>query len=185
MNNTIEARNVNTDRPALWALFAQLCDGFEDGTRCDGGDYRFLKDDMPNRDRWQEIIRLCHRGELPDDWRYNTISRLADDLLDRVKDACLAGDEPDADDLRDYLWEISDCLTATSHSDLFSWLADHPGRAEFDEDGSIELDSSHLDLGALAGIRQREEIEAMANILLDAVDEWTQELEDEEYISLA
>ena len=176
MNTTIEARNVNTDRPALWVLFAQLCDGFQDGTRCDGSAYRFLDDDMPNKDRWQEIIRLCHRDELPDDWRYNTVSGLADALLDRVKDACLAGDETDIDTLRDDLWEISENLTSNSHSALFSWLADHPARAEFEEDGPTDLDSSHLDLGTLAGIRQREEIEAMAQILLDCVAEWAEEL---------
>jgi hypothetical protein len=154
-------------KPALTRLLEELAAGFQDGTRCDGSEFESLKDDMPNRDRWQQVIRECHYGELPNDWRYQTVHRLADAFLER----------DESDDLSDVMPEIADGLTDCGHSDLFAWLAEHPSRAAWNDEGMAP--EGH-DIGQMAQSRQYEEIESMGHTLLEEVTAWAEEIEGEE-----
>jgi hypothetical protein len=106
------------------------------------------------------VVYPQHNGELPNDWRFETIRDLCVDLSD--------SSQPDwePDDYRDDLSEIVNGMVFNFDSSLFSWLADYPSRSEFDDDCYAE---GHTSLASLARARQYEEIESMAFGLINAL----------------
>ena len=130
--------------------------------REDNSFYFFLKDESKNK--YQELIRSLHMDELPNDWRYETIKNLVSSFLEYYPD----DEELTYDNLQDALREsIADNLCDVSNSCLFEWLAEMPSRASFEDMSSvIGIIDDSVDLGYLAMMRQREEIEIMGSNLL-------------------
>jgi len=112
------------------------------------------------RDAYQTLIRKCHNDELPNDWRYEKIKHLVERLLEYEKESL--------EDYQDILHEVVDSCVDISTSAQFQWLADMPCRAEFMDD-SYGLDSKTL--SQLATARQYEELDFMANTLLNDLSE--------------
>ena len=137
---------------------------FEGEKRENNSHYFFLKDESKNK--YQDLVRELHMGELPNDWRYETIKNLVSSFLEYYSD----DEELTYDNLQDALREsIADNCCDVSNSCLFEWLAEIPSRATFDDIYStIECldESAKHDLGYLAMMRQREEIEIMGSNIL-------------------
>ena len=112
------------------------------------------------RGAYQTLIRKCHNDELPNDWRYEKIKHLVERLLEYEKESL--------EDYQDILHEVVDSCVDISTSAQFQWLADNPSRAEFMDD-SFGLDSNKL--SQLAAARQYEELDFMANTLLNDLSE--------------
>ena len=124
--------------------------------------YFFLKDESKNK--YQDLVRELHMDELPNDWRYETIKNLVSSFLEYYSE----DEELTYDNLQDALREsIADNLTEVSNSRLFQWLAEMPSRASFEDMSSvIGIIDDSVDLGYLAMMRQREEIEIMGSNIL-------------------
>jgi hypothetical protein len=137
-------------------------------TRSDGSQYVQLSDGehwQPIRDRLQDACRAAHRGELPNDWRFQAISDLTQRLLEYSEPDCEAWD---VDAFLDVSYSVADSLADWSTSDLARWIADHPARADFDED----FGANNGDIARLLQIRQAEELQLMAAELLHTFDEY-------------
>ena len=130
--------------------------------REDNSLYFFLKDESKNK--YQELIRDLHMNEIPNDWRYETIKNLVSSFLEYYSE----DEELTYDNLQDALREsIADNLCDVSNSCLFKWLAEIPSRASFEDMSKvIGIMDDSVDLGYLAMMRQREEIEIMGSNLL-------------------
>ena len=135
---------------------------FEGEKRENNTHYFFLKDESKNK--YQDLVRELHMGELPNDWRYETIKNLVSSFLEYYSD----DEELTYDNLQDALREsIADNLCDVSNSCLFAWLAEMPSRASFEDMSSvIGIIDDSVDLGYLAMMRQREEIEIMGSNIL-------------------
>ena len=111
---------ATTTTTALRETVERFCRCFELLRREDGSTYWAAK--QGSRfwdDSFQGVIRELHDGELPNDWRYGEIVRIAGELLDQLQDAELAGDEVDS--LIDLTDEIS-CEADCYRSELLQWL---------------------------------------------------------------
>ena len=130
--------------------------------REDNSLYFFLKDESKNK--YQDLVRELHMGELPNDWRYETIKNLVSSFLEYYSD----DEELTYDNLQDALREsIADNLAEYSNSCLFQWLAEMPSRASFEDiHSAISCIDDSVDLGYLARLRQIEEIEIMGSNLI-------------------
>jgi hypothetical protein len=140
-----------------------MLQSLEQCTRDDRSTYWAIRPDIEEetREDLQDIIREVHFGELPNDWRFETVREILWQLLehsDWPKD--LSG----TDELGEVIPEIADSLACDYDSDTFRWLAENPNRATFSEE--TELGSDDLDLGRLARRRMVEEIEGMGHALL-------------------
>ncbi len=155
--------------PAHWEsgsichALAVMLQALEERTRDDRSTYWTLREGLEpeEREELQEILQAAHRGELPNDWRYETVQELLYQLLEHTD---WPRDLSSGDELIDVLPEIADGLTYYATSDLFTWLAFHDGRAEFEEE--TELGSDHLNLADMARARMQEEIQQMGHILI-------------------
>ena len=112
------------------------------------------------RDAYQTLVRKCHNDELPNDWRYDKIKHLVERLLEYEKESL--------EDYQDILHEVVDSCVDISTSALFQWLADNPSRAEFNDDSYMAQSDK---LSQLAAARQYEELDFMANTLLNDLSE--------------
>lgn len=131
--------------------------------RSDGTEYRALAESAPRRAELQDVVQECHRGELPNDWRFETLHSLCHWLLDASQSSPEAWDE---DDYREVLPEAADALVEPYSGPLLQWLADNPSRAAFEEDyGSVR----QADLLDMAAARQCEEIWLMGETLLSGL----------------
>ena len=130
--------------------------------REDNSFYFFLEDESKNK--YQDLVRELHMGELPNDWRYETIKNLVSSFLEYYSD----DEELTYDNLQDALREsIADNLAEYSNSCLFQWLAEMPSRASFEDiHSAISCIDDSVDLGYLARLRQIEEIEIMGSNLI-------------------
>ena len=79
--------------------------------------------------------------------------------------------ETSLEDLLEVCWEVADNCCDISNSSIFQWLADNPGRCEFEEE-SLSLNPDGINsLWRVARSRQCEEIELMARQLLECLDD--------------
>lgn len=157
MNTT--AGQLHTLQDALELLAASLVLQ----RRADGTEYRALAENAPRRDELQAVVRQCHRGELPNDWRFETLYDLCHRLLDGSQPDC---ETWEIDDYRDALPEAANDLTSPYNGALLQWLADCPERAEFEDDC---CNPGRADILALAAMRQCEEIAFMGEELLSGL----------------
>jgi len=112
------------------------------------------------RSAYQTLIQKCHNDELPNDWRYEKIKYLVERLIEHEKESL--------EDYQDILPEVVDSCVDISTSAQFQWLADMPCRAEFMDDSFMGESEK---LSQLAAARQYEELDFMANTLLNDLSE--------------
>ena len=152
--------------PTIADLLRDAADSFELVTRDDASTYYRIAEGKTDHERafrlWlhDRVVYPLHKGELPNDWRYRTIRDLCVDLSD------VAQPEWDSDNFWEIIPEIIDSMVDHFHSHLFTWLADHPDRAEFEAGCCAE---GKTNLADLAQARQYEEIESMAYGLVSAL----------------
>lgn len=137
-------------------------------TRADGSNYRMISDTHPDRETVLSIVYDLHEGELPNDWRYETIYRLANELLEYSDGSELGGQLAwGLAEYMEFVPAIARGLVDAGKGDLLEW-AKIGSRTEFwDAFGSV-LDPNIIDL---LQSRQKEEIETMGYNLLTLVQE--------------
>ena len=125
--------------------------------RQDGSEYVCLWDTQW-KDNLQEIIRECHNGEFPNDWRYEMVDSIIDSLYEHF---ITYNNDCDLDDFRDY--EIVEGLVDIYNYDLAKWLSDNNSRGCFEDD---EFRNDNGDIHDQIRSRQYEEINFIMNMLL-------------------
>jgi len=126
-------------------------------TREDKSEYVCLWDNQ-FKDNLQEIIRECHNGEFPNDWRYEIVDSIIDSLYEHF---ITYNNDPDLNDFRDY--EIVDNLVDISNYNLAKWLSDNNSRGYFEDDCFRNSEGGIHDQ---IRSRQYEEIDFIMNMLL-------------------
>ena len=79
------------------------------------GCYYCLKEDLENKEEIQKFIELLHNDELPNDWRYDIIHSLLDNLLNNY-------DVKNEDEAYEHIHIISDSLVNVYNYGLAKWL---------------------------------------------------------------
>ena len=130
--------------------------------REDGSEYVCLWESQW-KENLQEIIRECHNGEFPNDWRYEMVDSIIDSLYEHF---ITYDNDPDLNDFRDY--ELVDSLVDIYNYDLAKWLSDDNSRGYF-EDDSFKNDNGYIHDQIRS--RQYEEISFMVNLLLANLDD--------------
>ena len=125
--------------------------------RQDGSEYVCLWESQ-FKENLQEIIRECHNGEFPNDWRYEMVDSIIDSLYEHF---ITYNNDCDLSDFRDY--EIVDNLVDIYNYDLAKWLSDNNSRGCF-EDDCFKNDNG--DIHDQIRSRQYEEINFIMNMLL-------------------
>jgi hypothetical protein len=152
--------------PTIADLLRDASDSFELVTRDDASTYYRIAEGKTDHERafrlWlaDEVVQPLHGGELPNDWRYETIRDLCVDLLDSSQADWMP------DEYREIVPEIADSMVHLFTGPLFSWLAEHSDRYAFDDECSAE---GKTDLVSMAQARQYEEIASMAYGLINAL----------------
>jgi hypothetical protein len=94
---------------------------FETATRDNGESFVKTRDDRPE---WlTELILDAHENMMPEDWRYEAISRVLDEIANRELET--------ADDVRDDAHEIADGLTEVYNGALIQWLGSNLSRVGY------------------------------------------------------
>ena len=129
-----------------------------------GANYYTLREGSD--EKWTDLVRTLHMGELPNDWRWQITHELVEYIEDYIEDR---------EDLEEYeiLEDLQEAIRCNnwgaqcSNYELFRWLSDYPARGEFEDPAAVYgcLDDS-CDIGWLAQERQREEIQIMAGQLI-------------------
>ena len=128
-------------------------------TREDKSEYVCLWDNQ-FKDNLQEIIRECHNGEFPNDWRYEIVDSIIDSLYEHF---ITYNNDPDLDDFRDRSYEIVDNLVDISNYNLAKWLSDNNSRGYFEDDC---FSNNNGGIHEQIRSRQYEEIDFIMNMLL-------------------
>tara|TARA_B100000131_G_scaffold301740_1_gene324215 strand:+ start:517 stop:1200 length:684 start_codon:yes stop_codon:yes gene_type:complete len=122
--------------------------------RQDGSEYVCLWESQ-FKENLQEIIRECHNGEFPNDWRYEMVDSIIDSLYEHF---ITYNNDSDLDE-----YEIVDGLVDIYNYDLAKWLSDNNSRGYF-EDDCFKNDNG--DIHDQIRSRQYEEISFIVNMLL-------------------
>jgi hypothetical protein len=130
---------------------------FQTQTRPNGETFISMADDCPE---WvADVVRDCHDGELPNDWRYETIAALFDAIAEIEYNG----------EWSDDLVEIVDSLVDIYSSDLYAWAT--PNRwgliADAVDDAGGYVPESGLDGMIQTG--QNLAIQMMAQMIADAI----------------
>ncbi len=80
-------------------------------------------------DELTDFIRSLHDGELPNDWRYNTIFWII---------SAIASEDEDTIDWDDVPYEYAHNQVDMITSNLFQWYADYPNRIDYVNEGIDE-----------------------------------------------
>jgi hypothetical protein len=139
--------------------------------KSDGTSYTYLSEAAywePIRDDLVQIVYAAHDDELPNEWRYSTVSHIVESLLNYS--------QPDeaawhVDAYREVSWEIAESGADSYTSQNIAWLAENVSRVAFRDDGLVsELMDSSSHIGQLCLIRQQEEVEWMVQTVLDSIE---------------
>lgn len=107
-----------------------------------------------------EWLRDLHDGELPNDWRYETIVDICDTLMDE--------DDLSNADPGELSIGIANNLTDIYNHSLFQWYADIPSRVDYIEEAVSEgLIDSNADTIARLIVGQSQCIEGMAYRIIE------------------
>jgi hypothetical protein len=137
--------------------------------RPDGTAYWHLSDASywePIREDLQNVCREAHRGEFPNDWRWELIGDIANRLLEYSEPE---PDSWDADRFREISWDVADSLASYSTVQLADWVSDHAARGEFEDSGLVEGLSPSI--STLLRWRQIEELQLMADVLISSFED--------------
>jgi hypothetical protein len=141
--------------------------------REDGSPHTALSEDShwdAVREDLQEIIYAAHDDELPNEWRYSTVSHIAGCLLEA---SLLRANEMDVEDYREISWEIATAGTDSYTSDQMEWMTANLNRLTFHEENlpaELLTDVQQQNIPAMVQLRQEEEIEFMVQIVLTGLE---------------
>jgi len=156
MTATVKTKTVEN---GLIAVYTAL----KLNTREDGSNYRAVSELHPDREVVREIVRELHDGELPNDWRFETVYNLAASLVE-----CSEGqsEEWGVEDYYDYILQLAHNFSDDATGSLLEW-AKIGSRIEFDD----ELQGiTGMTILELLKLRQEEEIALMGYNLLSLVE---------------
>ena len=122
------------------------------------GYYYCLKEDLENKEEIQRFIQLLHNDEAPNDWRYDIIHSLLNQLLNQYE-------VNNEDEAYEHIDTISDSLVNVYNYGLAKWLCDDVSRGYFEDLPSIE--GSDTSIYGIIMKRQYEEIYTMASKIVD------------------
>jgi hypothetical protein len=120
----------------------------------------------PIRDDLTAVCMAAHREEFPNDWRWEAINDLANQLLVWSE---ADSDVWEADRFFDVSFSIADDLADYGTCQLAAWLSDHAGRAEFEDPSLVEGLTPNL--FTLMRWRQCEELQLMAEVLISRFED--------------
>ena len=135
--------------------------------RTDGTHYMALSSEAKwdgIRDDLQSIVREAHLGEMPNDWRFDTVDSIASTLAEMPD-----SQNWDVDNFRDESYALADSLVDTYTSDLLQWVAGNIRRHQWD-DSDIANQAEPGDIAGLIRLRQYEEIESMVQTVLSEIE---------------
>jgi len=135
-------------------------------TRADGSNFRAISETHPDSEAVRSIMYDLHEGELPNDWRYETIYSLANMLLEYQDGLDAPSIAWGYGEFMEFVPEVAADLVDVFAGDLLEW-AKIGSRIEF-WDAPTRGTS---DIVELLQMRQREEIEIMGYNLLRLVEE--------------
>lgn len=118
------------------------------------------------KDEVSDFVREMHEGDLPNDWVFEAIAAVADNLSNY--------DDPDDD----AAYEVADSLVDVYSADLFRWLGDNSRLAERYIAEATDNFGHHSDLTRLVGLGQFVAYGRYAQALLALVDDKLSELEE-------
>ena len=127
------------------------------------GCFYCLKEDLENREEIQDFIMDLHNEETPNDWRYDIIHSLLENLIKGY-------DVNNEDEAYEHIDTICDSLVNVYNYGLAKWLCEDVSRGYFDSSSDI---SSIYDVNyseSIYGIimkRQYEEIHGMASKIIN------------------
>ena len=122
---------MTTTNDINWFITAgTLRAAFTRDKRTDGSTFWCLTDQARQTvDDLTEWLRGLHDGELPNDWRYETIVNICEALMDE--------DDLSNADPGELSVGIANNLTDIYNHSLFQWYADNPSRVEYIEEGVL------------------------------------------------
>ena len=130
---------------------------FQTQTRESGETYVTMADDCP---KWvADVVQDCHDGELPNDWRYETIAA----IFDAVETVDYRGEW--SDDLVEIVDSLVDCYT----SDLYAWAT--PARWHYIDDARDDCGLSAASFSEQIAAGQEACVQQMVTQVLEAVAE--------------
>tara|TARA_A100001035_G_C27617703_1_gene423950 strand:+ start:200 stop:685 length:486 start_codon:yes stop_codon:yes gene_type:complete len=151
-----------TTQQINWFLTAgTLRAAFTRDKRDDGSTFWCLTEQARQSvDDLTEWLRDLHDGELPNDWRYETIVDICDTLMDE--------DDLSNADPGELSIGIANNLTDIYNHSLFQWYADIPSRVDYIEEAVSEgLIDSNADTIARLIVGQSQCIEGMAYRIIE------------------
>jgi hypothetical protein len=125
---------------------------FQTNTRESGDTFVTLADDVPE---WvRDAVMAAHDGEMPNDWRYQTVAAIFEAFIDT----------PDA-----VPSEVAESLADVYTSDRLAWLAGHLERVNYVDEANEEAGGPCLPLVDQLGAGQFYCILAMADQVYEAI----------------
>lgn len=122
-----------------------------------------LKDDRPE---WVfDLVHEAHGDFMPDDWRYDAISRALDHIAE-------TGDE----DAHEWADNHVDVYTSAR----YAWLASNLNRAGYCDEAREEGLAENVDICTLVGIGQYMEAREVYDLVFQALRDRLEEIEDED-----
>ena len=122
------------------------------------GCFYCLKEDLENREEIQNFIMDLHNEEAPNDWRYDIIHSLLENLVEGY-------DVNNEDEAYEHIDIICDSLVNVYNYGLAKWLCDDVSRGYFEDLPSIE--GSDTSIYGIIMKRQYEEIYMMASKIIN------------------
>ena len=114
------------------------------------------------RDDLRGIVREAHFNEMPNDWRFDTVSSIATALTE-MSDS----EEWDYDDYREESYAVAESLVDTYNGALLAWVSENIRRYQWDDEGIAQPTT---DIMELIKLRQFEEIESMVQTVLSEIE---------------
>ena len=96
---------------------------FQELEREDGSQYWTFTDEAETSQELTEFVRELHDEELPNDWRFETIIRIIDAIIEHSKGS--------NDYWEDQPHEIAEALTTIYTGELLQWYADNASRLAY------------------------------------------------------
>ena len=158
---------TTTTRPTTCAgWLAALSECLTVEFRTDGTHYSALSSEAEwdeIRDDLQSIVREAHFGELPNDWRYETVDSIATTLA-QMPDST----EWSVENFQEESHSVADSLVDVYTGHLLHWIGGNLRRCSWDDEGIAQ---STTDIVELIKLRQFEEIESMVHAVLREIEE--------------
>ena len=165
--NSIVTSITTVARPTTCAgWLAALSECLTVEFRTDGTHYSALSSEAKwdeIRDDLQSIVREAHFGEMPNDWRYETVDSIATTLAEM----------PDCEDwsvenFQEESYAVAESLVDIYTGHLLHWIGGNLRRCTWDDEGIAQPTT---DIVELIKLRQFEEIESMVQAVLSEIEQ--------------